>query len=408
MNSKISILGGGVSGLTTALTLQLLGFETAIYAEYLVNDEAPRDPQFASLYPAASVIPHSIKTDKLDLILPASLKIFDALKKHDFPSLTTQRHFELYEFPIDPPAYARFMHKYDNISDIDDDLVPRRDETTPLYGWVFDCFVTAWPKYMQQLYALYQASGGRIVQKKIVKKNIEQLPGDVLINCSGTGTIALFDDNADHALIRGHLIHVKNKAPVWGAENQVYSYNYTSDPEVYSTPQGAPADVYFYPVNGKWVVGGSRQPGQLDNNGLWHGKQHSDTITVSNVDIPRQIIELNNQILSNTYGLSIDKDEPDIEVHMGYRYTRKNADKGLRLDTDEAFSKKVIHNYGHGGAGVTLSWGCALQILEMIRTATGHKPEQERPTFDNSILNYLQVWLHQVYLNDFYSSNTQN
>jgi D-amino-acid oxidase len=29
--------------------------------------------------------------------------------------------------------------------------------------------------------------------------------------------------------------------------------------------------------------------------------------------------------------------------------------------------KKIIHNYGHGGAGVTLSWGCADEIVEMIK-----------------------------------------
>jgi glycine/D-amino acid oxidase-like deaminating enzyme len=45
-----------------------------------------------------------------------------------------------------------------------------------------------------------------------------------------------------------------------------------------------------------------------------------------------------------------------------------------RLEADTSSSKFIVHNYGHGGAGITLSWGCAAKVAEIVqqRVATSH------------------------------------
>jgi D-amino-acid oxidase len=57
-------------------------------------------------------------------------------------------------------------------------------------------------------------------------------------------------------------------------------------------------------------------------------------------------------------------DEPRvIAERVGLRPFRKS---GLRLERDRLRDgRTVIHNYGHGGAGFTLSWGCAREVLDM-------------------------------------------
>jgi D-amino-acid oxidase len=39
---------------------------------------------------------------------------------------------------------------------------------------------------------------------------------------------------------------------------------------------------------------------------------------------------------------------------------------GPRLEVERVGGKRIAHNYGHGGAGVTLSWGCAEAALDLL------------------------------------------
>lgn len=41
----------------------------------------------------------------------------------------------------------------------------------------------------------------------------------------------------------------------------------------------------------------------------------------------------------------------------------------LRLEAERQGNKLLIHNYGHGGSGVTLAWGCADDVLDLLLAA---------------------------------------
>jgi D-amino-acid oxidase len=51
---------------------------------------------------------------------------------------------------------------------------------------------------------------------------------------------------------------------------------------------------------------------------------------------------------------------------------------GIRLEMEviqiNKTAHKVIHNYGHGGSGVTLCWGCAYNVCDIISRDLQLKP----------------------------------
>ncbi|MEP5340713.1 MAG: FAD-dependent oxidoreductase [Algibacter sp.] len=53
----------------------------------------------------------------------------------------------------------------------------------------------------------------------------------------------------------------------------------------------------------------------------------------------------------------------DPKFIAGIRPFREDS---YRLEEEHLNDKLVIHNYGHGGAGITLSWGCALEVEDLI------------------------------------------
>ena len=375
MNKKkvtVSIIGGGVSGLTTGITLQLMGYDTTIYTIQRGDRVSrPDDPLFASLYPSASVIPHSVYSENLEKLFTDSQAVFYELRKATAPGITMHRHYELFEFPAEPPGYTNWMLNFRSIS-ADADPLRRGDDIT-LHGWLFDCLFADWTFYYPALYKWYEHLGGIVREHKVKPREVEKLDGDIIVNGAGFGSHYLFDDPIQPQLVRGHILHVRNAPLIRNDQSEIISYNYTPTAEIYSGESGRPCDLYCYPRKDGWIVGGSRQKGTINDRGEWNGETTgSPSMEMNGITFPAQIYEVNKEILSHSYNLDMDTQSPVI-AYEAYRYIR-SEEEGLRLELSEELLKPVIHNYGHGGAGVTLSWGCALEVLRLIEKHVGSTP----------------------------------
>jgi D-amino-acid oxidase len=55
---------------------------------------------------------------------------------------------------------------------------------------------------------------------------------------------------------------------------------------------------------------------------------------------------------------------------LSHRVGLRPVRPSVRLEAESfADGQTIVHNYGHGGAGVTLSWGCAQDAANLVLAA---------------------------------------
>lgn len=59
---------------------------------------------------------------------------------------------------------------------------------------------------------------------------------------------------------------------------------------------------------------------------------------------------------------------PIVQGLRPFREKNVRVERELRMRADGAPSK-IVHSYGHGGAGFALSFGCAGEVLDLVREA---------------------------------------
>lgn len=63
------------------------------------------------------------------------------------------------------------------------------------------------------------------------------------------------------------------------------------------------------------------------------------------------------------------------KVQVGLRPYR---DAGVRLEYEKTYDgMNIIHCYGHSGSGVTLSWGCAKDVVNIVKELFPPNPKDQ-------------------------------
>ena len=168
----------------------------------------------------------------------------------------------------------------------------------------------------------YTSLGGKSEMKTISSFEDAFSQFDTVINCTGLSSGKLLNDGQVYP-VRGQIIRVKSSLTEMHLDQQIETL------------------AYIVPRSEDVVLGGVAQH---DNWSLEQDAGDHDFI----LDKCRKIIpELGDAVV--------------IEDLVGLRPGRTE----VRLEREEKNGKYLIHNYGHGGSGVTLSWGCADEVVEL-------------------------------------------
>lgn len=341
----IQIIGGGVIGLTTGLLLNLNGYTTEIYTKQLpYTESSTNNPFIATNYAAASVKPSTVKNSdstKVNSLFKKSLRVFNTLSQSK-SFVSKENHCILYN------SNQETYPSYTDVLDISTNLEPQFLEKFPPVtdGFKFNCIFVEMPEYIPWLRERYIETGGTIHIKEITEFPTE----GTVINCTGYGARELAEDES-LIVKRGHLLKVNTPQ------------NITHNSEPLSYVYSGKNSVYAYSRKDCLLLGGSSDEIEpvYDKPKEWNSNISTEVKNIQGKDIPKHIVSQNQKILTQ---FDIDIREKRCEVQVGFRPFRRN---GLRVEQDLDQSN-VYHNYGHGGAGVTLSWGSAYKILKLLST----------------------------------------
>lgn len=286
------VVGSGISGLTTAISLLEAGHEVRMVA-------AEGAMSTTSAVAAAVWFPTHVAP--WERVSGWGAHTFDTLAAQaaaHVPGVVMRESLSLYR---EPPGYP--------------------------YGLRYTVPLAEMPRYLPWLDARFRNLGGRVVLRALRSLNEVGDGADVVINCAGLGAGELVDDPSVYP-VRGQILRVSNPGLTMSVRDEGH-------------PDGR---AYVHPRSDDCIVGGTLDEGQWDTT---VDPAVGAAILARCADLVPALRDA--RVLGHAVGL-----------RPGRPAVRLEESARLRSGA------RVVHNYGHGGSGITLCWGCAREVTALV------------------------------------------
>ncbi len=310
-NGEAIVVGCGVSGLSSAIALAEAGRTVTIWT----RDLPPRTTSSV-----AGAIWYPYKVAPLERVAVWARRTYAELvelAREPDSGVTLAKGVELL-----PPGVvdesAEFRGAAPDLRELEAGELPSGFAR----GFELSAPVCEMPLYLDYLMRRFESAGGRVEVRRVASLDEALSKAALVVNCVGLAARELVGDKLMRP-IRGQVLRVEKL----GVERFVLD-DYD--------PRGV---TYVIPRSRDCVIGGTTDEGAED---LTPDEAATHAIAQRCGELEPQLAQA--RVLSVAVGLRPGRTE-------------------VRLERESIGAGVVIHNYGHGGAGVTLSWGCAFDVL---------------------------------------------
>jgi D-amino-acid oxidase len=316
----VLVAGAGVSGLTTGVCLAEQGMRVTIWA-----DRPPLETTSA----AAGAIwgPHLVEPgERTARWARHTLAVLRDLATEPAAGVRPVTGTEATRGPAPVPGW---------LSDLPGSRACGPSELPPGFGsgWRYTAPLVHMPTYLGYLLGRFHRAGGLLKHQTVTSLAgaARDCAARVVVNCTGAGAHDLVPDRAVTP-VRGQVVIVANP----GLSEFFIGMESAESAEI----------VYMFPHGGTAVLGGTNVSGDWD--------------TQPRPGVAERILRDCAAVEPRLAGARV----------LGHRTGLRPVRATVRLEAEPPASSPpgltVVHNYGHGGAGVTMSWGCARDAAALV------------------------------------------